>query len=354
MAYRIGGMFTLEQQGRDETRFLQDIGADIRAYMSGRCALYGCLEEIRATDTTCKAYVPAYTCETVLSSYEKAGYKLCFYDVHPEKLTPLFKEEDLADVSVLGLCGYFGFSSYDKAFVRNARELGITILQDTTHSIFSLDGHCPDADYYAGSVRKWMGIASGGIAIKKNDKFSLPMVPPDESHLKGRYLAMQYREQAVKTGDSYYDTRASEVFWETEMRLRQIFDAYRSDKLSETILTYFNPTALVAKRRENYQALLDNLLESEQCKAIFPSLDDATCPSHFCFYSYDREQAQRQLETMGIRSTVYWPQPPMLIHPEQMPHSAWIYDHIASVQIDQRYGKEDMEYLGRSLSNLRR
>ena len=353
MTYRIGGMFTLETQAKGETQFLQGIGTDTRHYMSGRCALYGCLKEIRASDTKRKAYVPAYTCETVLASYEKAGYDLTFYDVDREKLTPLFKEEDLQDISVLGLCGYFGFSSYDKAFVRYAKDQGITVLQDTTHSIFSLDGHAPDADYYAGSVRKWLGIASGGVAIKKEGKFSLPLIPAEETHLKGRYLAMQYREEAQKTGDTSHDKQASDVFWETELRLRQMFDAYQSDEKSEAILAHYNPKALFERRRNNFQTVLDNLVESEQCKAVFPSLDDASCPSHFCFYSNNRDRAQRQLEQMGIRSTVYWPQPPMLKNPEQMPHAAWIYDHIASVQIDQRYDEQTMEYLGKSLSSLR-
>ncbi len=352
MNYRIGGMFTLEPQSKGEQRFLQNIGTDMRHYMSGRCALYGCLKEIRATDTKRKAYVPAYTCETVLSSYEKAGYDLSFYDVDRERLTPLFKEEDLQDISVLGLCGYFGFSSYDKAFVHFTKDQGITILQDTTHSIFSLDGHFPDADYYAGSVRKWMGIASGGISIKREGKFSLPMIPPEETHLKGRYLAMQYREKALNTDAGFNNKQASDVFWETELRLRQMFDAFQGDAQSEAIIINYDPKPLFARRRNNYQIVLDNLQESEQCRAIFPSLDDASCPSHFCFYSKNREQAQKQLEKMGIRSTVYWPQPPMLKHPNQMPHAAWIYDHIASVQIDQRYEETAMKYLGKSLSSL--
>ncbi len=353
MTYRIGGMFTLEPQTIGETHFLQGIGTDTRHYMSGRCALYACLKEIRATNTGHKAYVPAYTCETVLSSYEKAGYDICFYDVDRVGLTPLFKENDLQGVSVLGLCGYFGFSSYDKGFVRYAKEQGVTVLQDTTHSIFSLDGHSADADYYAGSVRKWMGIASGGIAIRREGSFTFPMLPSEEAHLKGRYIAMQYRQDALDTGDNAYDRQASEVFWKTEMSLRKMFDVFQGDARSEDIITHYNSKSLFERRRSNYQTVLDNLLQSDRCRAVFPSLDDASCPSHFCFYSNDREQVQKQLETMGIRSTVYWPQPPMLRHPEQMPHAAWIYDHIASVQIDQRYGKHDMEYLGKSLSSLR-
>lgn len=352
MEYRIGGMFILEQETAGESFFLQAKGEDVRHYMSGRCALYGCLKEIRTSDSIRKAYVPAYTCETVLSSYEKAGYELAFYDVDRDRLTPLFKDEDLEGISVLALCGYFGFSSYDKAFVLRAKKQGITILQDTTHSIFSLDGHSPDADYYAGSVRKWMGIASGGVAIKREGKFTLPMLPAEEAHLKGRYLAMEHREKALKKDGTSYDKQASEVFWNTELRLRQMFDAFESDAQSRAIITQFDPSLLFSKRRENYQSVLDNLKESKQCRAVFPVLDASSCPSHFCFYSDDRPKAQNQLEQMGIRSTVYWPVPPMLVNPDAMSHATWIYDHIVSVQIDQRYTKGDMEFLASALSSL--
>ncbi|HAF84841.1 MAG TPA: hypothetical protein DCG32_00405 [Sphaerochaeta sp.] len=132
-----------------------------------------------------------------------------------------------------------------------------------------------------------------------------------------------------------------------------MFDVYEGDAESEEILSHYNPNPLFSKRRNNYQTVLDNLVESDLCRAVFPSLDNSSCPSHFCFYSSNREQAQRQLEHMGIQSTVYWPLPPMLKNPKEMPQASWIYESIVSVQIDQRYDEKTMEYLGKSLSCLR-
>lgn len=47
--------------------------------MSGRCAIYYALEDIMLTDHKRIAYVPIYTCETVLAPFKKAGYKLLFF-----------------------------------------------------------------------------------------------------------------------------------------------------------------------------------------------------------------------------------------------------------------------------------
>ncbi|MFQ9704217.1 MAG: hypothetical protein ACLR0U_23165 [Enterocloster clostridioformis] len=54
------------------------------------------------------AYVPVYTCETVLAPFLKAGYELLFYDVSKD-LTPIFDERVLDRISVVNLCGYYGF-----------------------------------------------------------------------------------------------------------------------------------------------------------------------------------------------------------------------------------------------------
>lgn len=351
MGMRIGYMFTLQEPSQSPSSYFTDLGADVQHFLSGRCALYACLLDCSTTKPKL-AYVPAYTCETVLASYEKAGYALRFYDVDKEQLKPIFKEMDLDDVSVLNLCGYYGFSRYDKAFLEVCKQRGITIIQDTTHSLFSSDGHYPHADYYAGSVRKWMGIASGGIAIKKKGTFSIQPLKADEEHLRGRFKAMEYQKLAIKTGNDMYAEQASSVFWETEMRLRRMFDAFESDEKSRTILKHLDPTQIIEKRRENYQTILDTLAPSSQCRPIFPHLDDATCPSHFTFYSEDRKRAQQQLEERSIKSTVYWPLPPMLNNKEHFPQTLWIYDHVLSIQLDQRYSKEDMEYLGKMLAEL--
>ena len=352
MRMRIGSMFTLQEPSQCSSSYFTALGADVQYFLSGRCALYACLLDCANASRPKLAYVPAYTCETVLSSYEKAGYALRFYDVDQEELKPIFKYEDLADVSVLNLCGYYGFSRYDKAFLEVCRQREITIIQDTTHSLFSQDGHYPNADYYAGSVRKWLGIASGGVAVKKKGSFSVQPLKADEEHLMGRYKAMEYQKLANKSGNDTYAEQASSIFWETEMRLRHMFDAFAGDEKSQAILNSLDPTHMIEKRRENYQTVLNALTPSPQCQPIFKSLDEATCPSHFTFYSEDRQRAQQQLERQSIKSTVYWPLPPMLTNKEQFPHASWIYDHVMSIQIDQRYSKEDMEYLGKALAGL--
>ncbi len=349
----IGGMFPLEKIGNG-SGFPWIGKKDVLFLMSGRCALYASLLDIGDVEPK-RAYVPAYTCETVLSAYVKAGYELRFYDIDPEGMTPLFREEELDGVSVLGLCGYFGFCRYDRDFLLKCKDRGIKILFDTTHSPLKMEEL---ADYQAGSLRKWMGIASGGVAVKMDGAFNVKPLAPEKAHLDGRYRALELRQEALDTGEEKFNEEASEVFWNTELRLRKMFDAFSGDELSERIIRNFDFDSMVEKRRENYQMVLDGINSPSGFSVVFDSLREDDVPSHFTVYADDRPDFQAYLKERGISSTVYWPRTPeseeVKDFDSRYPGAAYIYDHVCSVQIDQRYGKKEMDYLASVLSNYRK
>jgi hypothetical protein len=355
---RIGGMFTVEPIGNIKNSYLQSLGDDTLLCMSGRCALYAVLTDLAMhrppqTEEKPVAYLPAYTCETVLDSYEKAGYSCRFYDLDPQQMRPVFREEELAGVSTLALCGYFGFARYDGSFVKACRDRRIAIVHDTTHSPLFVD---PLADYAAGSLRKWMGIACGGVAVKRMGKFSVEALQPDKEHLAGRYEAMELHRLALETGDRMYDEQAADVFWNTELRLRKMFDAFASDERSERIVRTFDFEEMASRRRLNFETLLGHLAPSSRYVPVFQELHPQDVPSHFTFYAEDRESLRSDLAACGVASTVYWPVPPHLKRIERyeryFPGASYIYGHVCSIQLDQRYGTDDMLFLADVLNSL--
>jgi dTDP-4-amino-4,6-dideoxygalactose transaminase len=324
-------------------------GEDRRLCLSGRCAIYYCLLDLKQRDDKRVAYLPAYTCETVIAPYKKAGYSLLFYDVSPEGLRPQFNRELIPRISVLGLCGYYGFSLYDRSFVADCAAAGVAVIHDATHSVFSADGIESGADYTVGSLRKWLGIPSGGFAVKRRGTFTLPLLPPEEEHIRGRLACFEERTRALRREGS--EDRVNEIFWDTELRLRRIFDAYDSDGLSAALMARYPFQELCARRRENYAFVLSQTPFGSRTVPVFPRLEEGICPSHLALYSEDREAAREMLKNRGISSTVYWP-----FHGEldvaEFPGARYIYDHIYSVPVDQRYGTEDMELLCRALEQI--
>lgn len=336
----IGGYFGFEKLTETKNFFFEDLcpkSGDLSFLMSGRCAIYYALEDIKLTDHKRVAYVPIYTCETVLAPFEKAGYQLLFYDVN-RSMTPVFDPSILDQISVLSLCGYYGFCSYDREFVRLCKERGIYIVEDTTHSVFSSDGIDPHCDYIVGSLRKWIGVLSGGFAIKAHGNFTNKLLEPASSHLAMRTVSMIQKENSSKAAE------AATVFWEAEMMLRRIFDSYISDPDSIHIMEHIDIGSLCQKRRENYQYLLENLKPRPDLNVVFPDLTKETVPSHFTFYAENRKQFQDYLAAHGVCSTSYWPVA-SAVSLDGHPDAAYIYDHVLSVPCDQRYGEEEMQYI---------
>lgn len=205
----IGGFFPYEKNSSETNGYIDLVcpdAGDVRHLMSGRCAIYFCLQDSMLTDTKRTAYLPAYTCETVSGCFVKAGYKIYYYDVD-HSLVPQFDDSLIDKISFLLICGYYGFSTFDTDFVRACRNSGVTVMQDTTHTAFSPSGPCPDTDYIAVSLRKWMGVASGGLAFKRAGRFGVSPVPADEEHLKIRDSALRIREEYERTEDEALNKR---------------------------------------------------------------------------------------------------------------------------------------------------
>ena len=353
---QIGGYFPYEQLSDRPNHFLEGktpVNGELKYFMSGRCGIYYALGDIIAEDQKRTAYVPVYTCETVLAPFHKAGFRLVFYEVD-ENLTPVFDPAVLDGISVLSLCGYYGFSRYDRDFVAECKRRGIKIIEDTTHSVFSADGIDPNCDYIAGSFRKWLGVPCGGFAIKTNGKFRIPVKPADPEHVSLRKacialkndFALQPQDQKKKIMEE-----GNALFWKSELKLREIFDAYASDEESVRILEYYPVDTLIRKRRENYQMLLDGINPNKAFRIVFDELPEGVVPSHLTLLAENRDFLQKELLQDGISSTAYWPVGP-LIPREGFEKSRYVYDHVLSLPCDQRYGREEMEYICQVLNKL--
>ena len=311
-------------------------GGDLSFTMSGRCGIYQCLEDIKLRDRKRVAYLPMYTCETVVAPFHKAGYTIRFYEVD-RNLRSIFDWKMIDEISVLSLCGYYGFILYDRAFVEACHNQGVIILEDMTHSALSLGGMDPLCDYAAGSFRKWMEIPSGGFAVKCSGKFEISCQSPDKKHLA-------LRRQYIATHDM-------KPFWDAEMTLRRMFGLYQGDDESECIMRYSDIGEIIRRRRENYQTLLDALPKSglRGLSLVFPKLIEGVAPSHFCLYAENREHFLRYLEKQQIPYKVFWPVGP-LVDLTGHKEVRYIYEHIVSLFCDQHQKHSDIMYLSEVLS----
>ncbi len=351
----IGGYFPYPEKMSAPNGFLEQFiceGDDIKYMMSGRCANYLALEDYKTKVSHPVAYVPLYTCETVIDPFKKAGYDLIFYDFD-KAMHPIFDEAVLDKINLISICGYFGFSSYDKTFLEKCEERNICILEDCTHSIFSKDGVYPGCNYIVGSMRKWMGVPCGGYAIKKGGVFTPQTIPPHAQHLLMRREGLSMITALSKQPESIHLKQAAEAgkqLWDTELLLRRIYDLNESDEESIHIMRFIDTAQLIKQRRENYHYLLEHFPKSSALQIVFPYLDENTVPSHFTIYAENRLLFKQYLSDKGIHATSYWPVGPY-IDLDGHNDCRYIYDYVLSLPCDQRYNVQDMEYICYTVSS---
>lgn len=338
----IGGFFPYSPLREEHNNYAERLcpGADdILHLMSGRCAIYLCLQDSMLTDEQRAAYLPAYTCETVSGCFVKAGYKIYYYDLD-RNLSPKFDERLIPKISFLMICGYYGFSDFDTAFVKKCRQNHIIVMQDCTHTAFS--PACPDTDYVTVSLRKWMGVISGGLAIKRNGKFSVSPIPANEAHLDIRRSALSKRQEYELTDNEKLNQESADAFWKAEFMLREIFDMQAGDDESLRAIEHYPLDDAIKKRRENFAYLLGHLPDNPAVRPIFTELPDDVCPMFFPFLVDDREALMKHLADNRIPPKVYWPVPPF-IEIGNYPGAEYIYAHVMSISCDQRFPIADMQ-----------
>lgn len=342
----IGGFFPYEILDEKENGYFNKLSSNIKDFkhlMSGRCAIYYALKDIELFDNKKIAYVPSYTCETVISAFVKADYKIEYYDFD-KNLRPIFHEEVVDNISVLLISGYYGFPTYNKKQIDKFKNKSITIIEDITHTAFSYEEIYKNSDYIVGSLRKWMGVISGGIAIKTNGIFNIELEPFNNEHLNIRKKALKTRSEYEITGDDSLKEEAYDNFWKAEFMLRDIFDMQKGDEESLNTIKYYALNNSINKRVENYNYLLENLPNNSDFKPVFNNLPENICPMFFPFFSDNRENILKYLEDNNITPKIYWPVPPF-VDIAKYPGAKYIYEHIFSISCDHRFSTKDMEYI---------
>lgn len=367
---RVGGLFPIATEEKLPAAWLRRQAEDSRWMMSGRCAILLALEDYLSSSSAsrqapARVYLPAYTCETVLASFHKLGLRIDFYLIDTD-LRPHFESDKLFASDLCLFTAYYGRESYKEAYLdgqelesfdgllNTLAEKEIGIFFDLTHSMLNEQALPEVWDYAAGSFRKWMGVYSGGLALKHAGLFKTEVCPVNQEHIALRKealdIAAELAQSKLETDREELILRCDEAFWKGEMMLRQCFDINASDAESINILEETDFERMRSVRRENYRFLADKVSQMLEkyteagLRIIFPKLREGECPSHFSLLVEDRPAFVRKMDDWQIKTSVYWP---ILedLGPDLKKQTEQITEHIISLPCDQRYDRQAMIWL---------
>lgn len=325
---------------------------------SGRSAFSLLLKKVKPKYN--KILMPAYLCNSMILPFKDLGYQCSFYEID-QKLEPVLssvrKEEQ---VGIFLHMGYFGYPTNEKLqdAVKEFKENQTIIVEDITHTLFSHYPRFQENDFTVASIRKWMGIPSGGILtsasedtpdqLLRNMKFT--SLRTKALLLKGDYMRKQ-KEYSASVRKEQKEA-CLDLFSKAEELLSEDSGPYEIDQISMKIWRLANLRQIVIKRRKNYAILLEGVKKLTYLKPVFDQLPKEVCPMFFPVYlPKDRSFVRKRLTMEEIYCPIHW-EVPELVDLEKFPETAKIYSSILSIPCDQRYGPEDMKRVVEVLRDL--
>jgi dTDP-4-amino-4,6-dideoxygalactose transaminase len=313
---------------------------------SGRGAITLAIESISEELISKTALLPAYCCHTMIDPFLQAGFEVFFYDIKKENLEPDIESIERYSDKNIGVVLHMGFYGFETnkclyAKLKEFKNTGTKIIEDVTHTLFSDFRRNEISDFYVSSIRKWMGIPSGGFCSSKADNYVC--LKSDDEFSSIRIGALKKKSEFIKTGDENFKPLFLDLFRSAEAVLDKKPEPYSIDQLSLAILNRADVKNLMFRRRENYSYLSQFLTKNTKLQLVFQKLPENVCPLFLPVYVEDcRDEFKNKLIESKIYAPIHWPRP------AQVDYSIFagannILENIISIPIDQRYSLAEMD-----------
>jgi len=304
----IGGYFGLEEFVNKE------FYSDLIAVNNARNAL---LYILKAKNVK-KLFIPYYLCDSISKLCSREGYDYEYYHIG-ENFLPVFDKKLIND-EYLYIVNYYGQISNE--YMRQQQAKHGNIIIDNVQAFFQKPVDGIDTVY---SCRKFFGVPDGGYV--STDKTLEESIPVDISmdrmkHILGRF-------EGTCSSDYYSDFKKNEDFINNlELRLMS--------KVTRNILRGIDYLSICQKREENFTFLHEKLKSLNQIKILVP-----VGPFAYPFFCKNGINIRKKLAEKKIYVATLWPD----IASSECSLEKTMADNILPLPCDQRYGKNEMQYI---------
>ncbi|MBA7656252.1 dTDP-4-amino-4,6-dideoxygalactose transaminase [subsurface metagenome] len=334
--------------------------------------------------------VPAYNCGSEIDPLLHHGLTIVPYRVSQSA------QIDVKDIRsrvsrrtrAVYVTHYFGFPQRLEEIVHFCRERGLFLVEDCALALFSravdgFVGRMGDVAIY--SFRKTVPVPDGGAVVINNP--SLKMVGPLEqpslapvlaalipslgrsaerwSHIEWNGIERAYRSVKYGINRLYKERRPSgtqgefvkvggvarpSLSWQDHYDPR--ISHWAMSTISKRIIANINPQEVVARRRANFQYLLEALRDVAQVEPLFEQHPEGVCPTAFPVLTERRSQLYTGLTQRGIGAIEWWSG----YHPgicwDEFPEASYLKAHIVALPVHHELDRDDMAYLAASVREV--
>jgi len=311
---------------------------EITLTASGRGAITLLLQQVKPKYKT--ALLPSYICNSMILPFIEEGYYCYFYKINYD-LSPDIESIDLSKkIGIFVHMGYYGFPTNANLsnVIEDFRSRSTIIIEDVTHTLFSKYDRNLQNDFYVGSIRKWLGVPSGGFLGSK--ELEIKNIESTNDYFSElRLQALLEKSEYIKTNDNELKLSFLDKFAIAEELLAKDLSPYQIDNISLNIINSLDINDLVNKRRSNFQFLSAEMTKFKEIKPFFNELSNNICPIFYpIMIKEGRDYVQKELIKNRIYCPIHWPKPDQIEN-----KSLEIYNSILSIPCDQRYDVSDMK-----------
>jgi dTDP-4-amino-4,6-dideoxygalactose transaminase len=291
------------------------------------------------------ALIPGYTCEEVIKPFISENYELVFYHFNKDltiNLDDLKSKIDEFNPSVIFVHGFFGYNSFlsAKSMIQTARKKGCIIIEDDTQTVFS-ELEMLSADYYLGSIRKWLEIPDGAY-ICSSGPLHLNSNEINYTYINLITEAYKMKSDYVNSLDLNLKLRYKKLYLEAQNLIDNDPMIFKMADSSKGIFNNYDLTLMKNLRIENFNYLLENIFDKfESLRPVISNFVTYNiCPFYFPLFVDNRNKFQYILSENDIYATLIWPKAEFIKGLSE--ETEYIYEKIIGIPCDQRYTKNDM------------
>ena len=312
MKKEIGSIFPLSDEvlKKAESEFIP-YTKDRFYYSLCREALYDIAKSLDNTNK--KVLIPAYTCQTVITPFEEAGWRCEYFPIKKDLRIDTQYIKDAIEKfqpSLIVVHPYFGMDLCDEEvnLLSAIKEKGIEVILDLTQCLFSTKQY-NFASFIVASYRKWMPIPDGGYLMNLTESAQITQPESENDEFTEKEISAMYlRGKYFGNGDQ----RTKDI----SIRLSKSADHYAEShitphKMSQVAYNLLNgedKEQNQTKRFANFSYLSENIIEHKRVSKVCKNLNEVTtAPLYFTIYAQNRQELQRLLAQDSIYAPVIWP-----------------------------------------------